>query len=168
MADDFAVVADFEADFLVVFRVVAGTCLAADLLVGDFGDGVGAGLAFVEASEVDVRAGDVLVGFAAVFDLSAASSDGSTSWAILPGSSATCCAFFANRLAAFCICFAADSATATDSSSRTSSFLIRLSTSAALALTTDFCFLDDFSFATGFDFPLDFVFALGHGPSLGS
>jgi hypothetical protein len=103
---------------------------------------------------VVVRAGDFLACFAAVFwaDFSeAASPDGSTSRATSPGGSATTFACFDMRLAAFCVCFAADSATATASSRRRSSSLIRLSGLAVgFALTTDLFFSDDFAFAAGF------------------
>jgi hypothetical protein len=157
-----AVGAAFVADVLVALFRVEGAVTDADFFAAHSPVGFGAD---VEATlGLVMRAGDFLACFAAVFwaDFSvAASADGSTSRATVPGSSATTLACFDIRLAAFCVCFAADSATATASSRRRSSSFIRLSGLAdGFALTTDFFFSDDFAFATGLVLLLDFVLAL--------
>jgi hypothetical protein len=157
-----AVGAAFVSDVLVALFRVEGAVFDADFFAADFWVGFGAD---VEATlEVVMRAGDFLACFAAVFwaDFSvAASSDGSTSRATMLGDSATTFACLDIRLAAFCVCFAADSATATASSRRRSSFLIRLSGLAVdFALATDCLFSDAFAFAIGFVLLLDFVLAL--------
>ena len=157
-----AVEAAFVAGVPVALFRVEGAVFDADFSAADFPVGLGAD---VEATlNVVMRADDFLACFAAVFwadFLVAASRNGGTSRALLPGSSATTIACFDIRLAAFCVCLAADSATATASSRRRSSLLIRLSGLAVdFALATDCLFSDAFAFAIGFVLLLDFVLAL--------
>lgn len=154
-----------ESDAEALFAAEFAAEFAVDLRAG-FGADLDAVL------EVVLRAGDFLASFAAVswVELSpdssaAASPEGSMSRATLPGSSATTFACLAIRLAAFCVCLAADSAAATASSRRRSSCLIRLSALAVgFALTTGFFFSDDFAFVIGFVLRLDFVLALAMVP----
>jgi hypothetical protein len=157
-----AVGAAFVSDVLVALFRVEGAVFDADFFAADFWVGFGAD---VEATlEVVMRAGDFLACFAAVFwaDFSVAGSpDCGTLRVTMLGDSATTFACFDIRLAASCVCFAADSATATASSRRRSSSLIRLSGLAVgFALTTDLFLPDEFAFATGFVVLLDFVLAL--------
>ena len=176
-------VVGFALDLLVVFRSEAGAFFAADCEVVWRAEGT----AFVAALEalfrveravfgadffvaefsvrfgvdleatlgVVMRAGDFLACFSV-----AATPYWSTSRSTLSGSSATTLACFDIRLAAFWVCFAADSAADTASSRRRSSSLIRLSGLVVdFALTTDFSFSDAFGFATGFVLLLDFGLA---------